>query len=289
MHYEGNIIRPPSEADSILLQVCVSCPHNTCAFCGAYLDERFRVKDDKTVFADIDYAASRLTGMRRVFLCDGDAMILPMERLSRILGRIRERIPRVSRTASYASARSVAAKSPGDLARLREMGLAMVYMGLESGDDALLERMNKKASVASNLEAARKVREAGMKLSVTVITGLAGTQGWERHARLTGEALTAMRPDHVAALSLIPVPGTPLWEDIRTGRFELHGARGMTLELRTLLQHVNLERGLFLADHASNHVPLKLRLPRDKEHGLRLLDAALDGRLPFKPERSRGL
>jgi radical SAM superfamily enzyme YgiQ (UPF0313 family) len=289
LHYEGQIIRPPSEADSILLQVTVGCSHNSCAFCGAYLGERFRIKDESVVFADIDFAARHMPGMRRLFLCDGDAMAMPAPRLERILARVRERLPRVGRVGVYASALSLARKSGAELEALRGLGLSMVYMGLESGDDELLAAMGKKARVADMLAQAAKVRLGGMKLSVTVITGLAGKSGWERHARLTGQALTAMEPDQAAALSLMLVPGTPLWADMEAGRFMPQDARGLVAELREILAHTAMPRGLFLADHASNHLPLKLRLPRDRQHGLDLLDAALAGRAPLKPEHMRGL
>lgn len=289
MQYEGRIIRPPSEADSILLQATVGCSHNSCAFCGAYLGERFRIKDQATVFQDIDFAARYMTRQRRLFLCDGDAVAMPRRRLESILARIRDRLPWLTRVSAYASARCLRGKTPEDLRALKDLGLSMLYMGLESGDDDLLWAMGKNASVADMLGEARKVRQAGMKLSVTVLVGLAGADRWRRHARLTGEALTAMQPDHAAALSLMPVPGTPLWEDISAGRFVPQDARGMVLELRTLLEHTGMDRGLFLADHASNHVPLKLRLPRDKERGLALLDAAMAGERPLKPESARRL
>lgn len=289
MHYEGNVIRPPSEADSILLQVTVGCSHNRCAFCGAYTGERFRLKDQGMIFGDIDYAARHMPMLRRLFLCDGDAMVMPMERLRAILARIRERLPQVTRVGTYASARSLRAKSPEQLTELRSLGLSTVYMGLESGDDELLARMGKQSSVADILDKARLVREAGMKLSVTVIAGLGGSEGWQRHARLTGEALTAMQPDQAASLSLIPVPGTPLWDWIAAGSFSLPHGLDLVRELRLTLEHTHMERGLFLADHASNHVPLKLRMPRDKARGLALLDAALAGERPIKPERARRL
>ena len=289
MQYEGNIIRPPSEADSILLQVTVGCSHNGCAFCGAYAGERFRVKDEATIFADVEFAARHMSGLRRVFLCDGDAMAAPRAFLERVLQRVRERLPRVARIAAYASAKSLRAKSPDDLRRLRALGLSMLYTGLESGDDALLARMGKGTGVADMLAQADKVRRAGMKLSATVIVGLAGTVGWERHARLTGEALSAMAPDHAAALTLMPVPGTSLWDDWEAGRFTLPDGPAMVRELRLLLEHTTLRQGLFLADHASNHVPLTLRLPRDKAHGLAVLDAALEGLGALKSERARRL
>ncbi|WP_243311268.1 radical SAM protein [Fundidesulfovibrio agrisoli] len=289
MHYEGNVIRPPSEADSILLQATVGCTHNKCAFCGAYPRERFRIKDEAQVFEDIDFAARHMTRQRRLFLLSGDALTMPQARLERILTRVRERLPWVARVSSYANARGLKNKTSGDLERLRERGLAAVYMGLESGDDEVLARMNKKATLEDMLREARKVRQAGLKLCVTVLAGLGGAEGWRRHARLTGRALTLMEPDQAASLSVIPVPGTPLWEDVRAGRFTLPDGPGMVRELRELLAHADMRRGLFLADHASNHVPLKLRMPRDKQHGLDLLDAALDGSLPLKPERARRL
>lgn len=253
------------------------------------MGEPFRIKDEGTVFEDIEFAARYMTKQRRLFLCDGDALTMPLERLTRILNRIGERMPWLTRIGAYASARGLRGKSQDDLRFLKEQGLSMVYMGLESGDDALLKSMGKKALVKDMLEQANKVRQAGLKLSVTVIVGLAGASDWQKHARLTGEALTAMQPDHAAALSLIPVPGTPLWQDIEAGKFQQQDALGLVRELRMLLEHTQMSRGLFLADHASNHVPLKLRLPRDKAHGLQLLDAALAGRKPLKPERARGL
>lgn len=289
MHYEGNIIRPPSEADSILLQVTVGCSHNGCAFCGAYLGERFRIKDEATIFADVEFAVMHMPRLRRVFLCDGDAMVAPQAFLTRILDRIRERLPRVTRVSVYANAKSLRTKSVDDLRGLRAMGLSMVYMGLESGDDALLARMGKESDVTEMLAQASKARKAGMKLSATVIVGLAGKDGSQRHARLTGEALSAMAPDHAAALTLMPVPGTPLWADMQAGRFTLPDGYAMVRELRMMLEHTTLQGGLFLADHASNHVPLTLRLPRDKARGLALLDAAIEGHKALKPEKARRL
>lgn len=289
MQHEGVIIRPPSQADSILLQVTVGCSHNACAFCGAYAGKRFRIKDERTVFQDVEFAARHMAGQRRMFLCDGDALAAPQAFLERVLERVRMRLPGVGRIAAYASAKSLRGKSRDDLRRLRALGLSMLHLGLESGDDELLARMGKGADVADMLAQADKARSAGMRLSATVITGLAGTLGWERHARLTGEALSAMAPEHAAALTLMVVPGTPLGEDLAAGRFTLQGGPAMVRELRLILEHTTLQNGLFLADHASNHVPLTLRLPRDKDRGLAILDAALEGRTALKPERGRRL
>jgi radical SAM superfamily enzyme YgiQ (UPF0313 family) len=287
--------------------VAAGCPHNSCAFCGAYRGERHRITDESTVFEDIDFAARHMGHLRRVFLCGGDAMALPWERLARILRRIRERLPRVARTSVYASASSIAGKSHDELGELAALGLSTLYMGLESGDGELLRAMGKHAGPEDMLREARKVRQAGLKLSVSLIVGLAGSaesggrggldgldksgawDGWQRHACLTGELLSAMQPDQAAALSLIPVPGTRLWEDIQAGRFTLPDATAMLRELRLILEHTHVGRGLFLADHASNHLPLKLRLPRDRERGLALLDAAIAGKVNLRPESTRRL
>lgn len=289
MHYEGRIIRPPNEAHSILIQATVACSHNACAFCGAYATERFRIKDEETVFADVDFAARHCTRQRRVFLCGGDALALPMDRLDRLLGRIRQRLPWVTRVSSYASAKSLLGKSGEDLARLKGLGLTTVHMGLESGDGELLARMNKDADPEDMLREGRKAMDAGMKLAVTVIVGLAGIEDWERHATLTGELLTEMAPDQAAALTLMAVPGTRLWRWIQEGSFQVPNAQGMLRELRLLLEHCRMPRGMFLANHASNHMPLKLRMPRDRGAGLELLDAALAGYVPLRPERTRRL
>ncbi len=289
MHYEGNIIRPPSEANSILLQVTVGCSRNKCTFCGTYRGERFRIKEDAVIMEDIAFAARHCRRQRRVFLCDGDALIIPQKKLMRYLGEIRRQIPWVTRVGAYANAKSIGMKTPEALEALRDEGLGILYMGLESGDDVTLERIRKGALSGRMIEMARKVKEAGIKLSVTVILGIAGTERSAVHARETGKALSAMDPDYVGALSLMLIPGTPLYEDCVSGRFTLLSPNEMLQELRMLLAHTELSRGLFHANHASNYLPIKARLPRDKEATLSLIDRALSGRVPLKSEWLRAL
>ncbi|MBG0790379.1 MAG: radical SAM protein [Desulfovibrionaceae bacterium] len=289
MDHRGMIIRPPSEAGSILLQVTLGCSHGKCAFCGAYRDKRFAVKDRETVMADIGFAARSCRDQRRVFLCDGDAMIMPQPRLSDVLGQIRERLPWVTRVGTYANAKSLARKSDAELSELRGLGLGIVYMGLESGDDAILRAMNKNGDSAFIVEQGRRVRRAGMKLNVTVINGLGGAARSMDHARATAEALNAMEPDQVGALSLMPVPGTPLHDWWERGEFVLPDARGMLAEVREMLFRLELKRGLFLANHASNYLPLKVRLPSGKLSALAEIDNALAGLSPLKAESARRL
>jgi radical SAM superfamily enzyme YgiQ (UPF0313 family) len=289
MHYEGNIIRPPSEANSILLQVTVGCSRNKCTFCGTYRGERFKIKTDEIIMADIAFAAQYAKRQRRVFLCDGDALIIPQARLVKILTAIREQLPWVTRVGAYANAKSLDMKSPDELVQLHALGLGILYMGMESGDDEVLKAINKGADSAQLIAMGRKAMAAGIKLSVTVILGIAGRKDSQRHAEATGRVLTAMNPDYVGALSLMLVPGTPLCADFEAGRFELLEAEEMLRELRTMFAHTDLSQGLFHANHASNYLPIKARLPKDKETILALIDKALVGGVALKPEWLRGL
>ncbi len=289
MHYEGNIIRPPSEAASILLQATVGCSHNKCTFCGAYKGERFKIKPDETIMADIDYAAAHFKRQRRVFICDGDALIIPQKRLLPILEAIEEKLPRVTRVGVYANTKGIDMKTPEELAELAAHGLGIAYMGLETGDDETLKAIRKGATADKMIRTGRKLRDAGIKLSITVILGIAGRDRSQVHAEATGRVLSAIDPDYVGALSLMLIPGTHKYEDYQAGRFELISPTEMLAELRTIFAHTELSSGLFHANHASNYLPIKARLPKDKEKTLALIDSALDGRVGLKPEWLRAL
>jgi radical SAM superfamily enzyme YgiQ (UPF0313 family) len=289
MHYEGNIIRPPSEANSILLQVTVGCSRNKCTFCGTYAGERFRIKPDSVIMEDIAFAARHCRRQRRVFLCDGDALIIPQKRLLAILTEISLQLPWVTRIGAYANAKSLKMKSAEELEELRGHGLGILYMGLETGDDVTLKRINKGATAQTMIAEGRKARQAGIKLSVTVLLGIAGKERSQAHAQATGRVLSAIDPDYIGALSLMLIPGTPLYEDWQAGRFVLIEPNDMLAELRTMIAHTDLSQGLFHANHASNYLPIKARLPKEKEKTLSLIDAALAGRVSLKPEWMRAL
>ena len=289
MHYEGNIIRPPSEANSILLQVTVGCSRNKCTFCGTYLGERFRIKPDSIIFEDIEFASRYCRQQRRVFLCDGDALIIPQKRLLKILQAIRERLPWVTRVGAYANAKSLNMKSIEELQALKAHGLGIAYMGLETGDDVTLTKINKGTTANHAIAMGQKAREAGIKLSITVLLGIAGRQRSGIHAAETGRVLSAIDPEYVGALSLMLIPGTPLFDDFQAGDFPLLEPEEMLAELRTMIASTNLSRGLFHANHASNYLPIRARLPRDKERTLELIDQALAGEIALKPEFLRAL
>jgi radical SAM superfamily enzyme YgiQ (UPF0313 family) len=289
MHYEGNIIRPPSEANSILLQVTVGCSRNKCTFCGTYREERFRIKPEAIIMADIEFAARYCRQQRRVFLCDGDALIVPQKRLLIILQAIREQLPWVTRVGVYANAKSLALKTLEELKTLKAHGLGIAYMGLESGDDVTLKQINKGAASQDMIAMGQKARSAGIKLSITVLLGIAGRERSRRHAEETGRVLSAIDPEYVGALSLMLIPGTPLFDDYQAGDFPLLEPEEMLAELRTIIACTNLSRGLFHANHASNYLPIRARLPKDKETTLKLIDLALAGEIALKPEYLRAL
>ncbi len=289
MHYEGNIIRPPSEANSILLQVTVGCSRNKCTFCGSYQGERFKIKPEAIISEDIEFAAQNCQRQRRLFLCDGDALIVPQKRLMHWLQSIQSKLPWVTRVGAYANAKSLAMKSMDELRALRDSGLGILYMGLETGDDVTLKAINKGASAQTLIEMGRKAKAAGFKLSVTVLLGIAGRERSHIHAQATGKVLSDMDPDYIGALSLMLIPGTPLYNDYQAGKFPLLDAREMLTELRTLFAHTHLTRGLFHANHASNYLPIKARLPKDRSAVLNLIDRALSGEIDLKPEWLRAL
>ena len=289
MHYEGNCIRPPSEAFSILLQVTLGCSHNKCTFCGAFKDKRFAIKDDKIILSDIRFASKYMKRQDRVFLMDGDALIIPQKRLVWILGRIKEYLPWVRRVGAYANSKSIRMKSPEELVKLREEGLGILYLGIESGDEETLKKIRKGTSGRNLINMGKKVKEAGIKLSVTVLLGISGLGRSLAHAKATGELLSAMGPNYVGALSVMLIPGTLLYEDFRKGEFRLPDEMGLLRELREMLSHTNLTRGLFFSNHASNYLPIKARLPRGKQKALELIDSALRGETGLRPEWMRAL
>jgi radical SAM superfamily enzyme YgiQ (UPF0313 family) len=289
MHYEGMCIRPPSEAYSILLQVTLGCSHNKCSFCGTYKDKRFTIKDDKIILSDILFASKYMRRQDKVFLMDGDALIIPQKRLMWILERINEHLPWVKRVGAYANAKSIKMKTLEDLIELRKNGLGILYYGVETGDDELRKKITKGSDAKTCIEMGRKVKEAHIKLSVTVLLGIAGKEGSLRHAKATGELLSAMDPDFVGALTVMLIPGTPLFEEFKNGTFQLPDQRGLLAELKEMIRHTNLSRGLFYSNHASNYLPVKARLPNGKQDAIDLIDRALQGDIGLRPEWMRAL
>jgi radical SAM superfamily enzyme YgiQ (UPF0313 family) len=289
--YVGRIFRPPSEARSLLLQVTVGCSHNRCSYCDMYRDKRFSPKPWPLVEADIQEAAAAGPQHRRLFLCDGDALILKPDKLVTILEAIAEHLPWIERVGVYGDTRSVLKKSVAELTKLRELGLGIVYHGVETGDDAVMDRIDKGGTHAECVETASRLRQAGMVHSVMVLLGIGGTDHSAEHASNTARMLTAMDPPYVGALTTTVVPGTPLAEQQAGGTFELPTKFGMLEELRTIVAESDFSACRFSANHASNYLPIRADLPEHKDELVRLLDEVLAARDEglLKPEWMRGL
>ncbi len=291
MRYEEPVFRPPSEAGSLILQLTVGCSWNRCTFCAMYRSKSYRVRPVEDLEAEIREAARLVGPVRRVFLADGDALAAPTEALVAVLDAVRRELPSVQRVGIYGDSRAILGKGAAGLETLRARGLGIVYFGAETGDPETLRAVAKGATVERQLEACRLVRAAGMKLSVMVLLGIGGTAGSARHAEATGRFLVAGAPTYASALTTTVVPGTPLAAAIAAGQLELPDRWGMLAELEMMLSAMAGYRGPFHANHASNHLPLALRLPRDREPALELLRSVLATRdeSRLRPEWARGL
>ena len=289
MRYEGDIYRPPGEWKSYLLQTTIGCSNNTCTFCGMYLDKKFHIRPMADILEDIRMAKAYYGDVERVFLCDGDAIIMRTEELLTILEALYRAFPSLQRVTTYAGPRSTLAKTPEELRTLREAGLTRAYLGVETGCDALLKQVKKGVDAAQMLEAGVRLREAGMDLWVMVIMGLAGTgEPSRRHMLDTAAMMNEMKPRHLSALTLTLDPGTELYQDYRAGRFHPITPRESLLEAKLLLENLTVDPLHFTCNHASNYLPLKGGLPEDRDRFLAMLDRALAGEQELRPEWSRG-
>jgi len=291
MNYEGMIFRPPSEAGSLILQVTVGCSYNRCTFCGAYQGKSFRIKRFEEVQEDIDEARSYRSQIQRVFLADGDALAMPQRELLRILEYVKLRLNRVERVGIYANAKDILRKDVEELKALKNLGLGILYLGLESGNPEILKRIKKNGTVDQLIRAGRRVKDSGILLSVTVILGIGGVEKSQAHAADTGKVLSEMDPDYVGALSLMVVPETPIEKEIETGKLVLPTPFGMIQELETMIDHCHFTQCFFASNHASNYLPLRVRMPEEKEDALRRIREVLQRKDPalLRPEYLRAL
>jgi radical SAM superfamily enzyme YgiQ (UPF0313 family) len=290
MRYEGSIYRPPSEADSYIVQATIGCSWNHCTYCDMYRDKAYKVRDLAAVLEDVDAAARRFGGRQdKIFVADGDALGMPMAHWRALLAAARAGFPRLRQVSCYATAQNLLVRSEAELAELRAGGLSLLYIGPESGDDATLKRIAKGASHAEHVEAARRAHAAGMAISVIVLLGIGGVERSADHAEATGALITAMDPEYAAALTTTVVPGTPLAKLASGERFTLPSVEAMLGELRTIVARAAPRDALFRTNHASNYLPLGGRLPRDRARIVGVIDRALAGEIQLRPEWARGL
>jgi radical SAM superfamily enzyme YgiQ (UPF0313 family) len=290
MRYEGRIYRPPSEANSYILQATVGCSWNHCTYCDMYRDKQFRAREQAETLEDIALArAAYGDRVDKVFVADGDALVMTLEQWEPILRACREAFPRLRRVSAYATARNLNEKSAAELRQLREWGLSLLYIGPESGDDETLKRIAKGADFAEHVTAANKAHAADMKLSAIFLLGAGGVERSSEHAEASARLASEMSPRFVSCLTLTVVPGTPIARLEEAGRFESPDIHGLLRELRTFVDLARPKDAIFRTNHASNYLPLAGRLPRDRDKIVGVLDDALSGEIPLRPEWARGL
>ncbi|MDD3717829.1 MAG: radical SAM protein [Actinomycetota bacterium] len=276
MYYEEPVFRPPCEARSLIIQVTLGCPHNRCVFCAMYKMKKYRVRDVEDVKADLRQARLMHRHVESIFLADGNTIAMNSDKLADIISYARHLFPEAERVSSYGGARFLKGKPPEALRRLREAGLDIIYLGLESGDDEILAMMDKGVDSEGMIEAARRVKEAGIALSVYVLLGLGGEDLWRQHAENTARVLNAMRPDFIRPRTLALLPGMPLYEIAREGGFREAGGETIMRELQVMLGALEVENAWFLSDHISNYVPIYGHLPEDREQMLASIEMALE-------------
>ncbi len=289
MRYEGKLYRPPSEADALIVQATIGCSWNHCTYCDMYRDKTFRVRDVAATLEDLDLAGRvHADDVEKLFVADGDALMLPMDHWRAILERARSVLPRLRRVSCYAMARNVLAKTDAELRELQQLGLSLLYIGPESGDDVTLKRIAKGDDAAAHVLAAERAHGAGMQLSVIALLGIAMDRS-EQHARATAELVTRMDPAFFSALTVTVVPGTPLHQLSRKGRFTVPAVPELLRELRTMVSEASPTNAVFRTNHASNYLPLGGRLPQDRARIAQVIDAAIAGDIPLRSDAMRGL
>ena len=290
MRYEGTVYRPPSEASSLIIQLTIGCARNTCTFCAMYKDKTFRIRDLQEVVEDLEMARKyyQRIKVKRIFLADGDALIVKTADLLYILGKCKEYFPEVERISVYGAPKDIIHKTPEELKQLKDAGLDMVYMGLESGDDQVLKEVKKGVTAAEMIEAGQKVRAAGMILSMTIISGLGGKKLMKEHALNSAKVISAIKPEYVGFLTLLIEPGTPMYEQYRAGELDLLTPEEALDETQLFIENVDAEGTVFRANHASNYVPLAGTLNAEKSKILAQIQRSKE-QSSYRPETFRGL
>jgi radical SAM superfamily enzyme YgiQ (UPF0313 family) len=291
INYHEPLFRPPSEAYSFILQVSLGCAWNKCAFCEMYSSKQFRIRKEEELFEEIDQMLPYSQHIKKVFLADGNAMVLSFDRLSRILNRLNDRFPRLNRISSYALPRDIEAKSEEELRILVKKGLKLLYVGIESGDDELLQRINKNENFNSTSKALQKARKAGIKISVMILNGLGGKNYSKQHAINSAKVVNEIQPEFLSTLVLSYPHGENHFKQKFDGEFIPLSTLGLIEEMKIFIEHLELENTVFRSDHASNYLILRGNLNRDKDELLDRIYSVLDQpeKANLREEWMRGL
>jgi radical SAM superfamily enzyme YgiQ (UPF0313 family) len=289
MDYDMPLYRPPSEAYSLIFQVTLGCSHNRCAFCTMYRKKKFRIRPWEELKTDILESALSYRGIDKIFLADGDALVIDTDYMLQILSFLYEKFPGLERVSAYANPSDLLKKSPEDLQRIRKAGLQMLYFGIESGDDEMLLKIKKGATAQEIITSGKKAIDAGFVLSATVILGLAGKKGSVTHALETARVCSAINPQYLSALTLMFEDDSRYFFRCMGKDWEMMDKLEILHELRTMIEHFRLDKCIFRSNHASNYLAIKATLNHDKEKLLREIDYALKNPTQLRPEFLRAL
>lgn len=265
MRYEGSLYRPPSEAYSLIVQATIGCTHNGCTFCSMYKDKNFRVRPTQEIIEDLKIGRQRYKNVDRIFIADGDALAIKNKELEKVLSYIDDEFPECNRIGIYGSPKAILSKSREDLMRLQTLGLGIVYLGVESGSEKILKQINKGVTREEMVEAGRKIVDAGIKLSITLISGIGGKEDSSEHAIESAKIINEINPDYVGLLTLIIEESVPLYDDFKSGKFKVLTPKEVLLETKKMIENIDIDNCIFRSNHASNYVSLKGTLAKDKK------------------------
>ncbi|MBI9037270.1 MAG: radical SAM protein [Bacteroidales bacterium] len=291
LEYDEPVFRPPSEAYSLILQLTLGCSWNRCAFCEMYSSKKFKVRKEEDIIKEIKEVASISTDIKKVFLADGNAMVLSTAKLLRIINEINKAFPRVTRISAYALPKDINSKTDDELKQLSEAGLKLLYVGVESGDDELLKLINKGETFNSTVDGLQKARKAGIKLSVMILNGLGGKNYSAQHAENSAKAINLIQPEFLSTLVLSFPYGEDHFKKRFKGDFKALSTLELIEEMKIFIENLELENSVFRSDHASNYLVLKGNLNRDKQKFLDNINSVLQSpeNALLRPEWARGL
>ena len=273
----SNLYRPPSEAFSLILQITIGCSHNKCSFCSMYKGVQFHIKPFEQIKAEIDYFRSRAKYVNRIFLADGDALIVPTEKLIEILKYIKNIFPECERISTYASPKSLELKSEDELKKIKDNWISLLYIGAESGSDEVLKNINKGVTSKELGDLILKAKKVGFKTSVTFIVGILGEKDFREHAVATGNFISRCEPDYVGILSLMLEENTTIYQEWLKGNFKEADGIDILKEIKLIIENINVTSNIvFRSNHASNYINLKGNLPEDKKRLIQEIDISLN-------------
>ena len=287
--YDMPLYRPPSEANSLIIQATLGCSHNKCSFCSMYKGKKFTIKPLEQIKEEILEFRKIYTYVQRIFIADGDALIIPMSDLRELLKFIKNTFKECTRVTMYASPKSIRLKTIDELRELKNLGLEMVYMGIESGSEEILKDINKGATRDEIIQAGKKIKESDIKLSATIISGIGGKEKTNLHAKDTGSIISIIKPDYVGVLSLMIEKNTEIEEKVKNGELEILSSFEILKEIKEILKNINTdEKIIFRSSHASNYVSLKGTLPIDKDRLIEDINWCIENSY-IKNEKNRSL